>query len=181
MTQIAYLVTHTISRDGIDQIRTIGLFSTRDHAEAAVATLSSCDGFSDARGQFIVEDCAVDNVLEWTSGFVWLDEGVAAFAGWVPDIDDLVPVHIGHGPHAYLLEHVRTAGALFNNKLLGVFSSPDVATAAVRMHFLRAPGFRALPEGFRLVGYTLDQHLWRGGFRWNDYESHVAFTLESSE
>jgi hypothetical protein len=64
----------------------------------------------------------------------------------------------------HLLQHVAREGQDDEDvKLLGVYSSPERAEAALdRARLL--PGFRDHPDGFQVEGYELDRTEWPEGF-----------------
>lgn len=56
-----------------EEIKLIGIFSTRQNARAAVAYLKAKPGFSKPGGRFFVEPCRLDEIW-WNTGYVtWND------------------------------------------------------------------------------------------------------------
>ena len=65
-----YVVQHVHSRDdGAEDVKFIGVYSSRDKADAAVARLSLQPGFSDAPDGFHVDEYRVDQD-HWVEGYV---------------------------------------------------------------------------------------------------------------
>jgi hypothetical protein len=64
-----YLVQHTHEfEDGSESIKTIGIYSSRSEADAAVARASMWEGFRQYRDGFSVDRYTVDED-NWVSGF----------------------------------------------------------------------------------------------------------------
>ena len=67
-------------------------------------------------------------------------------------------------PIVYLLWHMHeTPAGEEDNKLIGVYSSPEAAEQA-RQRKIAFPGFRQLPDGFVVDPYTVDEDAWSEGF-----------------
>jgi hypothetical protein len=65
-----FVVQHVHSQeDGIEDVKFIGVYSSREKADAAVARLSSLRGFSDAPDGFHVDEYLVDKD-QWVEGYV---------------------------------------------------------------------------------------------------------------
>ncbi|HKB02458.1 MAG TPA: hypothetical protein VKD90_09570 [Gemmataceae bacterium] len=65
-----FVVQHVHSRDdGVEDVKFIGVYSSRQNAEAAVARLSRLPGFADAPAGFHVDEYRVDQD-QWTEGYV---------------------------------------------------------------------------------------------------------------
>ena len=65
-----FVVQHVHSReDGVEDVKFIGVYSSRAKADAAVARLSCLPGFSDAPDGFHVDEYRVDQD-QWTEGYV---------------------------------------------------------------------------------------------------------------
>lgn len=60
-------------RDGYDDVKFIGAYSSLEKAEAAVERLSRVPGFAEARNGFHIERYEVD-MDHWTEGFADLSE-----------------------------------------------------------------------------------------------------------
>lgn len=66
--------------------------------------------------------------------------------------------------NAYILHHCHTMDDESEDvKLLGVYSSKDVAEAAI-VRFRERPGFRKSQEGFSIDEYTIDRDYWTEGY-----------------
>jgi homoserine kinase type II len=63
----------------------------------------------------------------------------------------------------YLLWHVHQLDNDDDEKLIGIYSSPATANAAIA-RLRTQPGFRDLPEGFEMEAYELDEDHWTEGF-----------------
>ena len=65
-----FVLQHVHSReDGVEDIKFIGVYSTRDKAQAAVARLSRLPGFVDAPDGFSIDEYRVDQD-HWAEGYV---------------------------------------------------------------------------------------------------------------
>ncbi len=58
-----------VQEDGVEDVKFIGVYSSRENAEAAVARLGRLPGFSDAPGGFHVDEYRVDQD-QWVEGYV---------------------------------------------------------------------------------------------------------------
>jgi hypothetical protein len=65
-----FLAWHEYDNEGCDETKLLGVFSTRDRAEGAVAARRSKPGFVDFPDGFDVSEVAVDLDQEWMDGFV---------------------------------------------------------------------------------------------------------------
>jgi hypothetical protein len=63
----------------------------------------------------------------------------------------------------WLLWHTHTVGEEDDEKLIGVYSSPEKAAQA-QARAARLPGFRDALEGFGIDAYVVDQDRWTDGF-----------------
>jgi len=73
-----FVVQHVHSLEGgEDDVKFIGVYSSRENADAAVARLSLQPGFSDELDGFSVDEYRLDED-QWAEGFV---EAGAVFAG----------------------------------------------------------------------------------------------------
>ena len=69
MTSV-FVLQHVHSReDGVEDVKFIGAYSSREKADAAVARLSCLPGFSDAPDGFHVDEYRVDQD-QWVEGYV---------------------------------------------------------------------------------------------------------------
>lgn len=67
---VVWQVTHGQGAPYFDEeIKFIGIFSSRKNARAAVAYLKARPGFRKAGGRFFVEPCSIDKV-EWNTGYI---------------------------------------------------------------------------------------------------------------
>ncbi|MCA9599083.1 MAG: hypothetical protein KC776_37490 [Myxococcales bacterium] len=66
---VLHHVAHVDS--GAEDEKLIGVYSTRQHAEAAIQRLRSLPGFSDFPDGFVIDEYALDED-HWTEGFVTL-------------------------------------------------------------------------------------------------------------
>jgi hypothetical protein len=65
-----FVLQHVHAReDGIEDVKFIGVYSSREKADAAVARLDRLPGFSDAPGGFHVDEYRVDQD-HWVQGYV---------------------------------------------------------------------------------------------------------------
>ena len=65
-----FVLQHVHSReDGDEDVKFIGVYSSREKADAAVARLSRLPGFSDAPDGFHVDEYRVDQD-QWAKGYV---------------------------------------------------------------------------------------------------------------
>ena len=66
----AFILQHVHSRDdGSEDLKFIGVFSSRDKADEAIARLCQQPGFSDAVDGFAIDEYRVDQV-HWVEGYV---------------------------------------------------------------------------------------------------------------
>lgn len=66
----AFVVQHVHElSDGTEDVKFIGVYSSRASAEAAVARLSQLPGFADAPDGFSIDEYPLDRD-HWTDGFV---------------------------------------------------------------------------------------------------------------
>jgi hypothetical protein len=66
----AFVLQHVHERDdGVEDVKFIGVYSSREKADEAVARLSRLAGFSDAPDGFHVDEYRVDQD-HWVEGFV---------------------------------------------------------------------------------------------------------------
>ena len=69
MTSV-FVLQHVHSRnDGAEDVKFIGVYSSREKADAAVARLSRLPGFADAPDGFHVDEYRVDQD-QWAEGYV---------------------------------------------------------------------------------------------------------------
>ena len=65
-----FVLQHVHSReDGVEDVKFIGVYSSREKADAAVARLSRLPGFSDTPDGFHVDEYRVDQD-HWVEGYV---------------------------------------------------------------------------------------------------------------
>ena len=65
-----FVLQHVHSReDGVEDVKFIGVYSSREKADAAVARLRRLPGFSDAPDGFHVDEYRVDQD-HWVEGYV---------------------------------------------------------------------------------------------------------------
>jgi hypothetical protein len=70
-----FVVQHVHAQgDGVEDVKFIGVYSSREKADVAVARLSRLPGFSDAQDGFHVDEYPVDQD-QWVKGYVTV-EGV---------------------------------------------------------------------------------------------------------
>jgi homoserine kinase type II len=68
MTRV-FVLQHVHARqDGTEDVKFIGVYSSREKADAAVARLSHLPGFADARDGFHVDEYHVDQD-QWAEGY----------------------------------------------------------------------------------------------------------------
>ncbi len=65
-----FVLQHVHPReDGVEDVKFIGVYSSREKAEAAVARLGRLPGFSDARDGFHIDEYRIDQD-HWVEGYV---------------------------------------------------------------------------------------------------------------
>ena len=65
-----FVVQHVHSReDGVEDVKFIGVYSSREKAQAAVARLGRLPGFAEAKDGFHIDEYRVDQD-QWTEGYV---------------------------------------------------------------------------------------------------------------
>ena len=65
-----FVLQHVHSReDGVEDVKFIGVYSSREKADAAVARLNRLPGFSDTPDGFHVDEYRVDQD-QWVEGYV---------------------------------------------------------------------------------------------------------------
>jgi len=65
-----FVLQHVHSReDGVEDVKFIGVYSSREKADAAVACLSRLPGFADAPDGFHVDEYRIDQD-QWAEGYV---------------------------------------------------------------------------------------------------------------
>jgi hypothetical protein len=75
-----YLVEHTYESDGIDEVKTIGIFSTRKKAQEAVEYLRYKPGFRDyPKKAFLISRAKIDRI-GWSEGFCSFEESMAVIS-----------------------------------------------------------------------------------------------------
>ncbi len=71
MTKV-YVLQHVPSaEDGGEDVKFIGVYSSRENAKAAIARLTRAPGFSDEPAGFHIDEYQVDND-QWVEGFATL-------------------------------------------------------------------------------------------------------------
>jgi len=65
-----WLVWHESETDGCKELKLIGVFSTRDGAEAAIEARRSKPGFADHPDGFEIAAHVIDRDTAWLDGFV---------------------------------------------------------------------------------------------------------------
>lgn len=63
----------------------------------------------------------------------------------------------------YLLQHLVEREDGDDVKVIGVYSSTELANAAA-LKISLAPGFKDTPQGFSIDPYELDKTFWQDGF-----------------
>lgn len=64
-----FVVQHAYERDGAEEVKLIGVYSSKERAESAVERMRKLPGFCDHPDDFHVNAHVLDND-NWTSGFV---------------------------------------------------------------------------------------------------------------
>ena len=68
MTKV-YVVQHVHSfEDGAEDVKLIGVYSTKENAQAAITRLRQAPGFLDAPARFHIDEYAVDKD-QWVEGY----------------------------------------------------------------------------------------------------------------
>jgi hypothetical protein len=68
MTKVYVLQHEHVMEDGTEDVKFIGVYSTRENAQAAVTRLTQAPGFSDAPDGFHIDEYAVDKD-QWVEGY----------------------------------------------------------------------------------------------------------------
>jgi len=63
-----YVLQHEYELDGCDEVKLIGVYSSREMAEAAIERLASKPGFVDHPSGFCIDPCELDQD-NWAEGF----------------------------------------------------------------------------------------------------------------
>ncbi|WP_236208969.1 DUF7336 domain-containing protein [Pseudomonas tohonis] len=63
----------------------------------------------------------------------------------------------------YLLQHLIEREDGEDAKIIGIYSSTELANAAA-LKLSLAPGFKGAPQGFSIDAYELDKTFWQDGF-----------------
>ena len=70
--KVVYVLQHVHSLgDGEEDVKLIGVYSSREHAQAAIARLRQAPGFSDAPAGFYIDEYQVDKD-QWIEGYATL-------------------------------------------------------------------------------------------------------------
>ena len=64
-------VQHSYEIEGSEETKQIGIFSSRERADAAVAQLKSAPGFCDHPEDFYVDEIVIDEI-SWQEGFAFV-------------------------------------------------------------------------------------------------------------
>lgn len=64
-----YLLQHCYEKDGIEEIKTIGIYSTRKNAEIIIEKYKKLNGFKDYKENFFIDEYVIDKSF-WGEGFV---------------------------------------------------------------------------------------------------------------
>ena len=59
---------HSIEKDDMEDVKFIGVYSSRENAQAAITRLGRAAGFSDALGGFHIDEYQVDED-QWVEGY----------------------------------------------------------------------------------------------------------------
>ena len=68
MTKVYVLQHEHVMEDGREDVKFIGVYSSREHAQAAIARLSQAPGFSDALDGFHIDEYQLDKD-QWVEGY----------------------------------------------------------------------------------------------------------------
>jgi len=63
----------------------------------------------------------------------------------------------------FLLQHSYEVNGVENSKIIGVYSSREIAESII-IKYKKLPGFRNYPNEFFIDGYELDEDNWEEGF-----------------
>ena len=63
----------------------------------------------------------------------------------------------------YLLWHTHATEAVDNHKLIGVYTSEQLAEGA-KARIVKQPGFQECPDGFLIVPAVLNKDSWEEGY-----------------
>lgn len=77
MTTVYALLHEYENEQGEDEVKEIGLFSTKERAQEAIRPLLEKPGFRDHPYGFKIYECRLDNDLAWTEGFISGDPNAA--------------------------------------------------------------------------------------------------------
>jgi hypothetical protein len=73
--QNVFVLQHVHSADGdVEDVKLIGVYSSREKAQEAVARLGRAPGFSDAQDAFHIDEYRIDQD-HWAEGYVTLKDG----------------------------------------------------------------------------------------------------------
>lgn len=72
--ELIFSLRHTIVRDGKENHKKIGTYSTEDKAKQAIERLKNMPGFKDPRGYFTIDRSLLDYEY-WATGFENGDDG----------------------------------------------------------------------------------------------------------
>ena len=74
-----FVLQHVHTRDDdTEDVKFIGVYSTRENAQAAIARLSAAPGFSETPNGFHIDEYQVDKD-QWTAGYVALAFASSAY------------------------------------------------------------------------------------------------------
>ncbi len=77
MTKVYVLQHEHVMEDGSEEVKFIGVYSTRENAQAAVARLSRAPGFSDTPDGFHISEYPLDKD-HWVEGYTTVYPGEVA-------------------------------------------------------------------------------------------------------
>ncbi|HEX5454412.1 MAG TPA: hypothetical protein VFX06_11520 [Stellaceae bacterium] len=158
MNPVTYHLCHDRYDGWQDHDKLLGIYSTKEKAEAALALLRHKPGFRDHPDGFEVLDGPIDETY-WLEGFLslWGDE--EPDPNHVPGSGKRVLfTSIDPMPQTYWVlwhRYAQEAG-IFEEKLIGTYTSRENAEKGIEL-VRDQPGFREHLNGFVITEGTLDQ------------------------
>lgn len=148
-----------------DHDKLLGVFTTKEKAQQALARLRDKPGFRDYPDGFEILDGPIDETY-WLEGFATVSGDEERDPNYVPGSGKRVFFQsIDPMPQTYwvLWHRYMNAGGINEEKLIGTYTSRENAEKGIEL--LRDhPGFRDHPDGFAITYGTIDQAYMTDGF-----------------
>jgi hypothetical protein len=156
---ISVIVLNYLSKHH-DDVLMIGVYSSVDEQANAVGRMSLKPGFAENTSRFRASVYEVDRVYSEEPPYMEVAAlGSRRFSESLPS-----------GASVFCLWYIEDAVQMAGGKLVGIFSTVDVATAA-RIALTADNGFLAEPEGWPLDTYVVNEDHWTSGFESVDGQS----------